>query len=125
MTNNITVNHINHTITATKSFLRAASLPYTHEFSLLTNLMKDLPGYQLEQKKVPMRRKIFMPTYSAMIDYILTRPNNDKLLDEFEAIKAQGAAIHKNAYMRVRYWFLATFPELDEQNCVDTTIIAA
>ena len=116
MANNITINHLNHTVIATKSFLQAASIPYTNEFNLLTNLMRDLPGYQLEQKKIPARCKSIMPTYSMMIDYIQTRPNSNKLMDEFAAVKAQGM-IRKNAYMLVRNWFLHTFPELDDCYC--------
>lgn len=57
------INFAFHTINVTRKFMNEASKPFTDEYRMLTNLMKDHPDYSVEIIRT-QRSHVWMPTYA-------------------------------------------------------------
>ena len=106
------VNHINHTISVSDSFLRAAADPTTNEFELFMRLTAACPNYKVVTIKRRKAKKKAQPklTYAKMGKYIACLRDADELMEVFEKVKAF-AKSQPNPYLMVSRWFFESFPD--------------
>lgn len=117
------INFAFRTINVTKKFMNEASKPFTEEYRMLTNLMKDHPDYQVEIIKTRVKRvKLYMPTYEEMMIRMEKHFDRDELMSEFEHIRKM-ASVTGKGYMFVRNWFISRVEE-NQNMSVDNCIFA-
>ena len=108
-----------HTIKVTNKFMNEASKPFSDEYRMLTNLMKDHSDYRVEIIKVKPS-KIWMPTYEEMMMRMAKLPDQDELMEEFEYIRRM-SIVNRKGYMFVRNWFVSRVEEgqsMSVDNCI-------
>lgn len=108
-----------HTINVTNKFMNEASKPFSNEYRMLTNLMKDHPNYSVEIIRT-RRSYVWMPTYEEMMMRMERHPDRDELMEEFEYIKRMSIA-NRKGYMFVRNWFISRVEEgqnMSVDNCI-------
>ena len=115
------INFAFHTINVTRKFMNEASKPFTDEYRMLTNLMKDHPDYRVEIIKVKPS-KIWMPTYEEMVMRMAEHLDQEELMAEFEYIKRM-SIVNGKGYMFVRNWFVSRV-EKNQNMSVDNCIFA-
>lgn len=111
------INHINKTIVVSDLFFKEAAKPFTNEFYDLMKLREVLPDYEVITRshrkprppKEPEKVKKFV-SYTKMKTYIELLDNKDKLMEEFELVKAF-AKTRRNSASIVFKWFNDKFPD--------------
>jgi len=104
---NITVNRMENTIEVSKAFYNKACKYGTPEYEMLTEATTQNPTFKITFKVSKKK------TYGGLTLYILTQPDSEKKLEEFNAIQliseAKGAK-----YPLTKKWFLETFKDYKE-----------
>lgn len=111
------IHYATKTILITDAFLRAAHVPFSPEFGELAELRAALPDFEV---KVRSRRKPRTTpktqnipkfvSYEKIEAYLRLLPDSEKLLANFEAVRAY-AACHRNSASIVFKWFNESFPD--------------
>lgn len=109
-----TINFFDQTITGTKASFNKAGKGFGPEYEELAAKMAAHPGFELvikEQKHKATRAK---KTYDGldfpfMRAYILTRPNSDILMKEYEEVKRVAKSSGTKTYPLTKKWFLGKF----------------
>ena len=108
-----------HTIKVTNKFMNEASKPFSDEYRMLTNLMKEHPDYSVEIIRT-RRSRIWMPTYEEMMMRMEQHPDQEELMAEFEYIRRM-SIVNRKGYMFVRDWFISRVEEgqnMSVDNCI-------
>lgn len=113
---NYKIDFVANTLTITKAFEDAASIPGTEEYELFQKIRADFPGIQIVRKtrrpskSAPKYKNL---TYANMEKYMSVFQNATELLAQFEIVKAQSYG-QTNRYNFVKDWFVAQFPKYKE-----------
>ena len=106
----------NQAVVGSKSAIARANKGINPEYSVLTSMLKAQPTFSVKAKIIDVKKdkKSYNGlTLDKMAEYIKTKPNSEKALEKFEAVKkiakAKGAC-----YPITKKWFLATYPEYKE-----------
>ena len=105
------IDHINRTITVTKTFMDAAADYGTEEFDLIGKIQASCPGYRVvitKHRKPKAGEKRL--TYAKMRKYIGCLRNSAAILEHFEKVVAF-AKTQPNPYRTVSVWFNESFPD--------------
>ena len=101
----------------TKAFAKQARIFGTPEYREWRAYRQDFPNAQMVPKTIKKAKNkkndAKNRTYEKMAEYISLQKNAAELMKEFEAQKKL-AVVQKSRYRAVLNWFLATFPELKE-----------
>ena len=89
-------------------FARLAQVYKSKEYNLYHDLRNDFPTFKVSVQSHRKPSKTARPrlTYKAMIAYMNSYNEAEKLLEEFEAVKAK----YNGKYSCVRSWFEDRFP---------------
>ena len=109
------MNHIDHIITLSESFMRKAGILNSPEYKELLKLRRDWPDYKLQKassEKKSKRNKVLK--YEVMREYIKsvesTKEEAEKVLEEMEKIRTL-SKVQANPYKFVHDWFISRYPE--------------
>ena len=101
----------------TKAFKKQARIFGTPEYREWRAYRQDFPNAQMVPKTIKKAKNkkndAKNRTYEKMAEYISLQENADELMKEFE-VQKKLAVVQKSRYRAVLNWFLATFPELKE-----------
>ena len=115
-----TIDHENKKIRLPKAFAKASGKYNSEEYKLLMKMKKDVPNYEVivETTRKQPRDNYKGLTYDYMERYIKEKPNHEDILKEFNELRGISteyeAIMKKTSYLKVKKWFLTTFPEIDE-----------
>ena len=113
-------------IEMSKKEAKAAGKIGTEEFEMLRQYMEMYPDYEI-QIKAPCKRTVELRglTYEYMKSYIQksNKENKEAIMVEFQTLIAQDKKDGKEGtehlkatgYLKVREWFLTTFPEIEKR----------
>ncbi len=133
MTNAVKVNHINNTITVTKSFMKKAENFGSAEYKQMIEIKSDpvLSAYKIvvrNIKKNPEKESYRNLTYANMEAYISTLNLKTIFMAEYEVARKR-SKIQKSPYKYMVKWFVETFPNYKEaaifSNTEEPTMTAA
>lgn len=103
----------------TKAFEKQARIFGTPEYREWRAYRQDFPNAQMVPKTIKKAKNkkndAKNRTYEKMAEYISLQENAVELMKEFEKQKNL-AVVKKSQYRAVLNWFLATFPELKEED---------
>lgn len=107
----------------TKAFEKQARIFGTPEYREWKAYRQDFPSAQMVTKTIKKAKNkkndAKNKTYEKMAEYISLQENAVELMKEFEKQKNL-AVVQKSRYRAVLNWFLATFPELTEDEAKTT-----
>lgn len=107
----------------TKAFEKQARIFGTPEYREWRAYRQDFPNAQMVPKTIKKAKNkkndAKNRTYEKMAEYISLQENAVELMKEFEKQKNL-AVVQKSRYRAVLNWFLATFPELTEDEAKTT-----
>ena len=107
--NAYTIDHLNATVTVTKSFLKEAGVIGSPAYNEMLRLRRELPEYEItvhETKKRQSEEAYGKLTYKKMGAYIEAKEGEKSpVLAEFEKVQAL-AKVQKNPFLYVKTWFL-------------------
>jgi len=115
-----TIDHENKKIRLPKAFAKASGKYGSEEYKLLLEMKKDMPNYEVivETTRKQPKDNYKGLTYDYMERYIKEKPNHEDILKEFNELRGISteyeAIMKKTSYLKVKKWFLTTFPEIDE-----------
>ena len=103
----------------TKAFEKQARIFGTPEYREWRAFLAENPGTEMVTKTIKKakdkKNDAKNRTYEKMAEYISLQENAVELMKEFEKQKNL-AVVKKSQYRAVLNWFLATFPELKEED---------
>lgn len=112
-----TIDRTKKTITVTREFLICAGQYGTHEFNILCEMQKNLPGYEVVLHKITRNNNKLTYgdlTYNNMESFIkghVTDPDAQKAaFDEYNIIKQVSKAM-RGQYAYVKKWFLEKYKD--------------
>jgi hypothetical protein len=88
----------------------------SREYDLLQRARQDNPQYSVVLRHIktnPDKRIYKHLTYEYMCEYIMRHPNADERMKEFEEMRLRSKC-HVIKYPKVKEWFLAAYPEIDD-----------
>ena len=101
----------------TKAFEKQARIFGTPEYREWRAFLAENPGTEMVTKTIKKakdkKNDAKNRTYEKMVEYISLQENAAELMKEFDRQKNL-AVVQKSRYRAVLNWFLATFPELTE-----------
>lgn len=100
------VDVINKTITASVATLSRAKNPHSKEYEELCKLIAQHHGFAIEKKSTNKKTYDGM-TFNFMRNYILSQPESEEMLVEFECVKRTNG----DKYAPVKKWFLKTYKD--------------
>ena len=107
----------------TKAFAKQARIFGTPEYREWRAFLAENPGTEMVTKTIKKKKNkkndAKNRTYEKMAEYISLQENAVELMKEFEKQKNL-AVVQKSRYRAVLNWFLATFPELTEDEAKTT-----
>ena len=107
--NAYTIDHLNATVTVTKSFLKEAGIIGSPAYNEMLRLRRELPEYEItvhETKKRQSEEAYGKLTYKKMGAYIEAKEGEKSpVLAEFEKVQKL-AKVQKNPFLYVKEWFL-------------------
>ena len=107
----------------TKAFAKQARIFGTPEYREWRAFLAENPGTEMVTKTIKKKKNkkndAKNRTYEKMAEYISLQENAVELMKEFEKQKNL-AVVQKSPYRAVLNWFLATFPELTEDEAKTT-----
>ena len=107
--NAYTIDHLNATVTVTKSFLKEAGVIGSPAYNEMLRLRRELPQYEIsvhEAKKRQSEEAYGKLTYKKMGAYIEAKEGEKSpVLAEFEKVQKL-AKVQKNPFLYVKEWFL-------------------
>ena len=109
-----TINFFDKTIIGTKASFNKAAKGYGPEYEELATKMAAHPDFTLEVKEQKHKATRAKKTYDGldfpfMRAYILTRPNSDILMKEYEEVKKVAKRSGTKTYPLTKKWFLGKF----------------
>ena len=109
-----TINFFDKTITGTKASFNKAAKGYGPEYEELAAKMAAHSDFALEIKEQKHKTTRAKKTYDGldfpfMYAYILTRPNSDHLMKEYEEVKKVAKNSGTKTYPLTKKWFLGKF----------------
>ena len=109
-----TINFFDKTIIGTKASFNKAAKGYGPEYEELATKMAAHPDFTLEVKEQKHKATRAKKTYDGldfpfMRAYILTRPNSDILMKEYEEVKKVAKSSGTKTYPLTKKWFLGKF----------------
>ena len=109
-----TINFFDKTIIGTKASFNKAAKGYGPEYEELAAKMAAHPDFTLEVKEQKHKATKAKKTYDGldfpiMRAYILTRPNSDILMKEYEEVKKVAKSSGTKTYPLTKKWFLGKF----------------
>ena len=111
----------------TKAFEKQARIFGTPEYREWKAYRQDFPSAQMVTKTIKKAKNkkndAKNRTYEKMAEYISLQDNAEELKKEFEAQKKL-SIVQKSPYRFVLNWFLATFPELKENEDKESEAVA-
>ena len=103
----------------TKAFAKQARIFGTPEYREWRAFLAENPGTEMVTKTIKKakdkKNDAKNRTYEKMAEYISLQENADELMKEFDRQKNL-AVVQKSRYRAVLNWFLATFPEVKEED---------
>ena len=112
--NAYTIDHLNATVTVTKSFLKEAGVIGSPAYTEMLRLRRELPEYEIsvnETKKRQSEEAYGKLTYKKMGAYIEAKEGEKSpVLAEFEKVQAL-AKVQKNPFLYVKTWFLNRYAD--------------
>ena len=119
LANNLTIDHVNKTITVSKQFHKASGKYNTEEFKVLADLMAKFPNYRIVVK-TQNRRKSNRLSYDDMAKYIANHDTTGEIMNEFlikRGLKAnEDNNISTESFLTIKKWFYEKYPELKKIN---------
>lgn len=116
MKNYLKVDDRNRVLIMDRTFDKNRQIVGSKEYDLLQRAMQDHPQYSVVLRHIktnPDKRKYKHLTYNYMREYIVRHPNAEKRMEEFEEMTLR-ARCHVIKYPKVKEWFLAAYPEIDD-----------
>lgn len=111
----------------TKAFAKQARIFGTPEYREWRAFLAENPGTEMVTKTIKKakdkKNDAKNRTYEKMAEYISLQDNAEELKKEFEAQKKL-SIVQKSPYRFVLNWFLATFPELKENEDKESEAVA-
>ena len=111
--NPISANHINNTLSFSKSFYKKACKVGSLEYKALRNALTENPDAKIVFAENTAKQTYPKLTFERMVSYIKTQANSEENLRTMERVmliaEAKGAK-----YPLTKKWFLETFPEYKE-----------
>jgi hypothetical protein len=103
------INFAAKTIEVTKTFARKASNYGTQEYKQLSNVMTELPNFQIVVKAASITRRTYTKglTYEYMAHYISECDEDGSLMRDFQILR-QGCS-----YGEIKKWFMTVLPEFN------------
>ena len=115
-----TFDFVKKAIVGSKRSIERANKGLSPEYELLTAMIEKQPTFDVVAKIIKVnksKKKYTKLTFDKMEDYIRLQPNSKELLVEFKLVKEMAEA--KGAkYPLTKKWFLSTFPEYKDSDCV-------
>lgn len=108
MRQNVTVDHIEKTITFSKAFYKKASNPKTAEYRLLRTAINENPTYKVDFKTADKKTYKGL-NIAKMKAYIETQPNSEENLKSLDRV-IEVAETKGSKYPLIKKWFLEKFP---------------
>lgn len=111
----------NKQIVATKSFLKAAGIVGSEEYSILVQVRRDFPDYSIVQREITKKqgKKTYGKlTYKAMREFIEAQEDEaivPFVLTEFQRIQDLSKA-YSASYAYVKKWFLTRYKDVFTQD---------
>ena len=105
------IDYIEEKIIVSKKFLKEARTINTAAYIELVNVRKDYPEFRIEIRQINKKENKMTYselTYKFMREYIETKDNADKVLEEFEKIQ-QLSKFQSGSYAFVKKWFLGLY----------------
>lgn len=116
MTKGYKIDFVNNTLTISKAFEDAATVPYSEEYKLLQQIRADFPNLAITRKArraSTIKKRNKNMTYANMEKYMSVFQNAVELLAQFEVVKKQ-SKLEKSPYQFVLTWFVEQFPDYQE-----------
>ena len=120
MKNIFTFDFVKKTIVGSKRSIERANKGLSPEYEELVEMLEKQPTFKVKAKKIKSndsKKKYTNLTFNRMEEYIRLQPNSKELMVEFNRVKeiaeAKGAK-----YPLTKKWFLSTFPEYKDSECV-------
>jgi uncharacterized protein YydD (DUF2326 family) len=116
MKNYLKVDDRNRVLIMDRTFDKNRQIVGSKEYDLLQRAMQDHPQYSVVLRHIKTnsdKRKYKHLTYNYMREYIVRHPNAEKRMEEFEEMTLR-ARCHVIKYPKVKEWFLAAYPEIDD-----------
>lgn len=111
-------NHENKTIEMSRTEATKANIYGSEAYKILMKHKTAMPNYEIaiiKRNTSKSKNKDKGLTYSFMKNYILAHDNSEENMKEFEKSKKEATLTNElstSAYVRVRNWFLKTYPEV-------------
>lgn len=116
MKNYLKVDDRNKLLIMDRSFDKNRRIVGSNEYNLLQRAKAEYPQYSVVLKRIktnPEKRVYKHLTYDYMIEYISRHPNCEARMKEFKEMVLR-ANCHTTKYPKVKEWFLAAYPEIDD-----------
>ncbi len=104
-----------HCIIINRQFGIHASVIGSPEYKQLSEVKSNFPNFEIVIRTIsqPSSEHYKGLTYEYMEYYISTHADAKKRLEEFNEIKLR-ANCHSMKYGKIKQWFLATYPQIDD-----------
>lgn len=99
-----------------RTFDKKRRIVGSKEYNLFQRAMKDYSGYSVTIRRIktnPEKRVYKHLTYAYMREYISRHPFAELRKTEFEEMMLRSQC-HTITYPKVKEWFLAAYPEIDD-----------
>ena len=113
--NPIKIDYEAHNIIVNRLFAIRAAMPSSKEYKQLTKIQMVYPNYEIVIRtiKQPQTDRHKGLTYSYMEYYISTHENAETRMAEYQEMRLR-AECHSMEYAKIKKWFLAVYPEIDD-----------
>lgn len=119
--NQYKIDYIKNTITASKKFLKAASVYGSTEYKTMIQLRKDFPTFTFEEKQITQKKgkqSYKNLTFEKMREHIILCQDCNRL-KQFDYLMTFYET-HRNRYAKIKSWYLEQYK--DEYADADTNI---
>lgn len=124
--NAYTIDHLNATVTVTKSFLKEAGIIGSPAYNEMLRLRREMSEYEIsirESKKPQSTKAYGKLTYKKMEEYIAAKEGEESpILKEFEKVQALAKA-QRNPFLYVKEWFLNRYADDFAANETENNIV--
>ena len=119
--NQYKIDYIKNTITASKKFLKAASVYGSTEYKTMIQLRTDFPTFTFEEKQITQKKgkqSYKNLTFEKMREHIILCQDGNRL-KQFDYLMVFYET-HRNRYAKIKSWYLEQYK--DEYADADTNI---
>lgn len=114
--NPIRFNRQDKKILVSKAFLKRANVFGTEEFGMLENARSAYPDFQVVPRSITKSKTVrphLKLSYAYMERYIVTHEKAKERMEEYKKIRFK-ADCQSKAFSKVKEWFVACYPEIDD-----------